>query len=857
MADTRRMVFDFIANDRVSKTMKNIGDNSSKLAGKFSAIGKTAALGVAGAAVGGVALLSKFMIQGVKDAVSYQTLLNKTAAVIKSTGGAANVSVKHVKELAGSLESLSGVDEELIINSQNVLMTFTAIKNTKTQDTFDQATKAALNMSTALGTDLKNSTILVGKALNDPIKGVTALRRVGVNFNKTQLDTIKKLETSGHHEKAQALILKELNKEFGGAAKAAGKGFAGSMARAQDAVSDAFRAVGMKLLPVLTKLADWFASKGWPQMVKFATTMKTKLEPAFRTVSAWVSAHFMPAVRALAQWVSTKLMPALRKLAGVELAKVREVISKVSSAIRDNKAHYQGLFTVIGKVAKFIGKNLLPVAIFFAKVLLTVLGKALSAIIRILGTVIGWIGKLYRGAVTAGKFVAAAAKAMGRAWDAFKTKIKVGTLTILSIFATMVSKLISGAARAFGWVPGIGPKLRRAAAAVKKWKDDVNAELNRIKGPKQVNFSVTAHGSIFGPGNKKLGAAARGGPIESQGPGSSQLKDSVLYALRVNEHVWTPEEVTAVGGHKKMLALRKMARKGLLRTAAGGGPVGWAPTNKLQSMASFRSKVTKPINAGMATMSLMLAKALAAIWKKYASAGGVVAAARRMIGYPYSWGGGGKSGPSRGIGRGAGTYGFDCSGLTQYAWWQGRHIDIGGTTGPQHANSHPTTRRPGALGFPHLGHVMIASDKPGFVIQAPYTGSYVQEVRRSASDWRWPNRAAAGGPVVALGSRAIAGWAPKSAIAQAKLAMIAGDPSKIARRGSGGPVKAGLSYLTGEYGPEVFTPKRSGTIHPAGSSVVHVDVHVAGHALATKREIADEVLSALRTAKKNGVRVDV
>lgn len=70
-------------------------------------------------------------------------------------------------------------------------------------------------------------------------------------------------------------------------------------------------------------------------------------------------------------------------------------------------------------------------------------------------------------------------------------------------------------------------------------------------------------------------------------------------------------------------------------------------------------------------------------------------AASSMLGrYPYSWGGGNKYGPSYGIccspsGRdGTNVYGFDCSGLTQFAFYKGAGIDIGSTSRTQYANGY-------------------------------------------------------------------------------------------------------------------------------------------------------------------------
>lgn len=116
-----------------------------------------------------------------------------------------------------------------------------------------------------------------------------------------------------------------------------------------------------------------------------------------------------------------------------------------------------------------------------------------------------------------------------------------------------------------------------------------------------------------------------------------------------------------------------------------------------------------------------------------------VRAARSQIGVPYSWGGGGPHGPSYGIAQGRNIYGFDCSGLTEYAWYQAAHKSIGGTTYAQLANMKRISGpRPGAVGQPHPGHTYIANERGG-IIEAPYTGARVREVgMRHTPTWLWP-----------------------------------------------------------------------------------------------------------------------
>lgn len=283
MASENALVFSFLARDRgVGKQFDKLADKSDGLSHKLGRAGKTAALALGGAAVAGVGLLTKGLIDGAQAAMRYEVLAKKTAAVIKSTGNVAGISVKGVQALAGELESMSGVDEELIINAQNVLATFTGIRNVGKNKIFDEATKSALDMSVALGTDLQGASIMVGKALNNPIKGVTALQRVGVSFTEAQKKQIEALVKSGRVMDAQKLILKELQTEFGGAAKAAGDTFTGKIARAQDAIGDFARDMGAKVLPAVGLLSDWVSNVGVPKLREFADWLQNKGVPAIR-----------------------------------------------------------------------------------------------------------------------------------------------------------------------------------------------------------------------------------------------------------------------------------------------------------------------------------------------------------------------------------------------------------------------------------------------------------------------------------------------------------------------------------------------------------------------------------------------
>lgn len=246
-----------------SKLDRGLDRAESKTTG---AVGGFSKAGVAiGAAFVGVGLAAKNAWDELANA---QKVGAQTDAVLKSTGGVAGVTKKNVEDLAGSISDYSGLDDELVQSGANMLLTFTKVRNGvgANNQIFDRATRAIADVSVGLGKDLPGSAVLVGKALNDPLKGMTALGRAGVQFTQAQKDAITAMVNSGNTAGAQRLILKELETQFGGSAKAAGNTLPGQLAKARNAFDNLSADILAKVLPVLLSFASMIQTVvGWLQ----------------------------------------------------------------------------------------------------------------------------------------------------------------------------------------------------------------------------------------------------------------------------------------------------------------------------------------------------------------------------------------------------------------------------------------------------------------------------------------------------------------------------------------------------------------------------------------------------------------
>jgi hypothetical protein len=233
--------------------------------------------------------------QGIANFGLNQQLAAQTKAGIASTGGAAHVTAKHIDELTQSLSKLAGVQDESVHDAENILLTFANIRNEVGSDNkiFDQASLAVQDLAARMHTSAPQAALQLGKALNDPVKGVGALRRVGVQFTNQQVDMIKVLIASGNRLGAQKIILRELNREFGGSAEAAGKTLPASLTRLSEAWEDARNRMLIKSLPYMIRFTDWL-TKELPGAIDTALTAISLFDtdPKANALSRWVHRSF-------------------------------------------------------------------------------------------------------------------------------------------------------------------------------------------------------------------------------------------------------------------------------------------------------------------------------------------------------------------------------------------------------------------------------------------------------------------------------------------------------------------------------------------------------------------------------------
>jgi len=734
--------------------------DGAKVAGRFG-VGFNGAFGgivkhSAGLFVGAFAAIkgAQFLGGFINDARESAKVARISAQVIKSTGGVAGITAAQIGDLATAISNKTGADDEAIQSGENLLATFTNVRNGvgKGNDIFNQATQSAVDLAAAMNNGvvdangLKSANIQLGKALNDPVKGVTALSKVGVSFTAQQKEQIKSLVKSGDVLGAQKIILGEVGKEFGGAAAAA----ADPLTRLQTITGNLAEKVGGFLLPTVDKFAnfmgdtlipkaaafsDVFAAKVTPKLQEFGGFINAEVLPRLKDFGGFLKDEVVPRVLEFGNFLTTKVVPAVAgfstNLATSLAPAVRDVFgffkTEVIPRLKDFGAFLgNDVLPKVGELATSLSKNkdfLIPFAATIVTIIAALkawaivqavlnvvlsanpLGLIIIAIAALVAGVIwafknvGWFHDAlvgaFQGIQAAAQFFAPLVKAaidvvigvfslwwnyyakpilkgfwealkfawgyaqtfggvVVAAFNAIRGPAQAAISFVVSRFLDFVQTILDGAAKAFGWVPGLGPKLKTAAGEFSKFRDNVNAKLSGI-----TDQTVTVTADLKSYGSPELLAAAHGragggpgGPID--GPGTTTSDTAGLYALSRKEWVIKAKSSMQYGDY----AMRSVNDGTATIIPNGGFAKGGRPGLDVDAgLPSNTGVVANAFASSIKNIGNTMAKSLA---KNLIAAGinpslnGVLSFVKSQVGKPYVWGG-------------VGPGGYDCSGLVSAA----------------------------------------------------------------------------------------------------------------------------------------------------------------------------------------------
>jgi hypothetical protein len=300
MAITIPIITDF--NARGLKDAETKIDKFAKSAGRgLKNLGKAAAIGAA-AFGAGIAVFGKKAIEAGEAAATS----NARIAQINESMGLFGDSTKQVTDrlikYAQATARSTGVDQNQIKLTQAKLLTFNKLARSagKLGGSFDRATKAAVDMASAGFGSAENNAVQLGKALNDPIKGVTALTKSGITFTAQEKEKIKTLVESNRMLEAQELVLKAIETQVGGTAEAT----ANDTDKMKVAFSQVSERVGIALLPILSKLTSFLIDTLIPAAEKVVKIFnKEGLGGVLRRLGDFIQDAIPPALTALGNFL--------------------------------------------------------------------------------------------------------------------------------------------------------------------------------------------------------------------------------------------------------------------------------------------------------------------------------------------------------------------------------------------------------------------------------------------------------------------------------------------------------------------------------------------------------------------------
>lgn len=504
MASARRVVIEFLGVDKsLGRTARGAGNDVDTLGRKMRTVGKLGGLALAAGAVVAARALVGMGKAAAEDQVS-QALL---ARQLKASAGATKGQVTQTEKWITAQGKALGVTDEELRPALAKLARATG-------DVGEAQRLAALGMdiSAGSGKSLESVSAALAKAQNGNVAG---LARLGIATKDASGKTLSFAE-----------IQKNLSKQFGGAAATKADTLAGKMQRLRVQFDEAKEAIGARLIPIVSKLVDWFVSKGLPAISRFSAFLKNTLGPVFQYIRGVVQ----------------------RVMGGMD-GDVNSRLTSIKSIFQDAVSIIMSLWDTFGKgIVAFIGP-----AFRAAQNIITGAFKVIQGIFR---TVSALLKGDWKGVWDGIKLI------LSGAWQAIKGIINLGWAVIKLLFR-------SAGAAIKGIFGGIWSGIKGLASA------GINALIGLIRG---VPGRLKGLASSFGSAGKALINAFVNG-IKNAGGVIKGIAGNVWNAVRsllnqaINKINAALDFTISIPGpdiHINAPNIPHLARGGVVRARRGG-----------------------------------------------------------------------------------------------------------------------------------------------------------------------------------------------------------------------------------------------------------------------------------------------
>jgi len=501
----RRQLDQFGAQSQT--TAQRLNQFGSRMAGA----GKKMSMFSAGAAAG-LAVFAKSALDAAVESEVAVARLDQIAESMGVLGPVLGGSTERLTGFADTLQHTIGVEDEAIIQTQSLLLTFGEVAKSAGEagGAFDRATVLAFDLAKAGFGSAEGNAKMLGKALNDPVKGLTALGRAGVTFTEAQKEQIKALVESGDTAKAQQIILAEVEKQVGGTAAATATG-AEKMRVAFAAFTEQ---LGVALLPIMQQVQAFLLENVLPVLQGLFERFQN-LDPTIQKVIIGVGllalaigpllvivGTMIPAFTAVAGVLGAAAAPILGIVAAVALLvagfvllyqrsetfrtavqeafqQIRAVISMVIDQIRGKLQEHQAELTmvisVLRKVGDFLVQNVFPVLVQFWSIYLQgvvrVLGFIITGLIDVIAKFIQFVAQLIATGVAIAAWVVTTVEQLTGFFTAVRTALE-------EAFGA-VGEFIQGVF--LGIVEGVRDAVRRVILLLFKAINEIITLYNRLQ----------------------------------------------------------------------------------------------------------------------------------------------------------------------------------------------------------------------------------------------------------------------------------------------------------------------------------------------------------------------------------------